>query len=412
MSLTDAVVTGLGCATSLGNQVNTLWQNLLVGKLGYQAIPTALAKHCPEVHLLAQVDHRGLLPANSSWPIPVKQLRQMSWVTKMLCHSALAALAQSQLLPEQLADNPKVGLIIGCGVDLCERHTRLEIHERNPNWLLESYPNMHLAHLAKLLNCNGFNSTIVNACTSASQAIGQAMHMIQSGLLDVAIVGGCDSRIAPAFVSGFNRLNMLSKHEEADAAMRPFDHARSGFVLAEGAGVLVLESRAHAAKRSAKLLGRVSGFGCSQDAYRLTEPCPKGKAKAMVQAINSANITAKQIGYINSHGTSTQQNDASEALAIEQIFHQSPRPWPWVNSSKGWLGHSLAASGAIEAIICLQTLRHQVLHPNRPLVQGATEAKLRLVASAPQPVQLDYCISNSSALGGTNTSLIFQREPI
>lgn len=409
MNRTDAVVTGLGCATSLGNQVASLWQNLLVGKLGYQAMPTDLAEFCPDVHLLAQVDREILLAPNPTWPVPAKQLRQMTHVSKMLCHSALTALGQSGLLPEQLADNPKVGLLIGCGVDLCERHTSQTINARNPNWLLDAYPNMHLAHLAKILNCTGFNSTLVNACTSASQAIGQAMQMINAGLLDVALVGGCDSRISPAFLSGFARLNMLSQHQNPNLAMCPFDEHRSGFVLAEGAGVLVLESRAYACKRGAKLLGSIVGFGCSQDAYRLTEPCPKGKAKAMQQALQSANFASSQIGYINSHGTSTQQNDATEALAIKQTFAAK---LPWVNSSKGLLGHSLAASGAIEAIICVQTLCEQMIHPNRPLTQSDTEPSLRLVANAPQPAELDFVMSNSSALGGTNTSLIFQREPV
>ncbi|MCE2570361.1 beta-ketoacyl-[acyl-carrier-protein] synthase family protein [Motilimonas eburnea] len=412
MKRTDAVVTGLGCASSLGNQVGSLWQNLLAGKLGYQTMPSALAECCPDVHLLAQVERDTLLAPNPTWPVPAKQLRQMTHVSKMLCHSAIAAIEQSGLLPEQLANNPKVGLLFGCGVDLCERHTSQAINARNPNWLLDAYPNMHLAHLAKILNCTGFNSTLVNACTSASQAIGQAMQMINAGLLDVAVVGGCDSRISPAFLSGFARLNMLSQHQDPNLAMRPFDEHRSGFVLAEGAGVLVLESRAHANKRSAKVLGSVVGFGCSQDAYRLTEPCPKGKAKAMQQALQRANLASSQIGYINSHGTATQQNDATEAIAIEQTFGHHAGPLPWVNSSKGLLGHSLAASGAIEAIICVQTLCKQMIHPNRPLTQSDAEPSLRFVTNAPQPAELDYCMSNSSALGGTNTSLIFQREPV
>ena len=404
---TDVVVTGLGCASALGHQVNQVWQALLRGETGIRAIKQHDPLSSDPVHLLAKCEHLDVLLGHKErWPLSAKQRRQMSPVSTMLCHSALAALEQAELTPELITGNARVGAIIGTGVNLCESDTALDPVQRNPNWLLQSYPNIHLAHLSMLIGLTGFACTLVNACTSASQAIGQGLHMIRAGLMDAMIVGGCDSRISPAFLSGFSRLNMLSKATTPTQGMRPFDQARDGFVLGDGAGILILESAQHARKRGATPLAELVGFGCTTDAYRLTEPCPDGKASAMNRALQDAQLTTSDIDYINAHGTATQQNDRAEAQAIHQVFGART---PWVNSSKGWLGHTLAASGALEAIVCVNSLQQQRLHPNRPCTPSAHDQPLRLVGEQAINTTLQYVLSNSSAIGGTNTSLIFKR---
>ncbi|MDO6525549.1 beta-ketoacyl-[acyl-carrier-protein] synthase family protein [Motilimonas sp. 1_MG-2023] len=404
---TDVVVTGLGCASALGNNSEQMWQSLIAGYTGIKPLVQHDPLACEQVHLLAKCQQLEFLSGHmDKWPLTQKQLRQMSTVSKMLCHSALNALDQAKLSYDDIANNLKVGTIIGAGVNLCEEQTKLLPAQRNPNWLLQTYPNIHLAHLSRVLGLTGFATTIVNACTSASQAIGQGMQMIRAGLLDIALVGGADSRISPAFLSGFSRLNMLSKGADLEQGMRPFDQHRDGFVLGEGAGVLILESAQHASQRGAKPLAQVLGFGCSQDAYRLTEPCPQGKARAMALALQDASINVRDIGYINAHGTATQQNDYAETLAIQQIFGSLT---PWVNSSKGFLGHSLAASGALEAIVCIKSLQQQMLHPNRPFTQSKDTPPLTLVGEQAISCKLNFSLSNSSAIGGTNTSLVFKR---
>ncbi|MCE2595222.1 beta-ketoacyl-[acyl-carrier-protein] synthase family protein [Motilimonas cestriensis] len=407
MYQTDVVITGLGCASALGNNSEQMWQALLAGNTGFSPLDQHDPLACEQVHLLAKCQQLDFLSGHmDKWPLTKKQLRQMSPVSKMLCHSALDALEQAQLSCAEVSNNAKVGAIIGAGVNLCEEQTELLPEKRNPNWLLQSYPNIHLAHLSMLLGLTGFATTIVNACTSASQAIGQGMQMIRAGLLDIVLVGGADSRISPAFLSGFSRLNMLSQSADLELSMQPFDQHRSGFVLGEGAGVLVLESAHHASLRGVKALAQVAGFGCSQDAYRLTEPCPRGKARAMALALQDAHISASNISYINAHGTATQQNDHAETLAIQQVFGATT---PWVNSTKGFLGHSLAASGALEAIVCIKSLQQQKLHPNRPCTQAKDVNPLTLVGVQAMSTRLDFCMSNSSAIGGTNTSLVFKR---
>lgn len=407
---TDVVVTGLGCATALGHQVEPMWQALLRGETGMRAIKQHDPLTCYPVHLLAKCEQLDLLLGHKErWPLSAKQRRQMSPVSTLLCHSALAALDHAGLKPPQIAGNPRVGAIIGTGVNLCETATALAPALRNPNWLLQSYPNIHLAHLSMLIGLTGFACTLVNACTSASQAIGQGLQMIRAGLMDVMIVGGCDSRISPAFLSGFSRLNMLSKATTPAQGMRPFDQSRDGFVLGDGAGILILESAQHANDRGAMPLAELVGFGCSSDAYRLTEPCPDGKASAMHLALQDAQLTASDIDYINAHGTATQQNDRAEAQAIHQVFGAHS---PWVNSSKGGLGHTLAASGALEAIVCVNSLQQQRLHPNRPCTPSAHEQPLRLVGEQAINTSLQYVLSNSSAIGGTNTSLLFKRAAL
>lgn len=408
MDRREVVVTGIGGISSLGASVDEMWSALLEGRSGIRSIPRNSSLSGYGVHLLALSEAPVLYDKHhSDWNISKKLERNMSSVTKMLCHAAFDALKNSNIGDyETLRSYDDAGVVIGAGVSLCDHVSDVPLEERNAKWFLDSYPNIHLANLSMATGLKGYGSTIVNACTSSSQAIGQAYKTIRYGESEIMLAGGCDGRTSHSFLSGFSRLNMHTSGEDSETAMRPFDRDRDGFVLGTGASMLVLESAEHAAKRGAEPLAKVVGFGSSLDSYRLTDPCPQGKAKAIELAIKDAGINYEQVDYVNAHGTSTQLNDKAEVQAISYAF---PSCRPWVNSTKSMIGHTLAASGALESIACIQSLREQKLHPNLNLENPDHECTLNFVGKRAISVDIKFCINNSSGIGGSNTSLVFQR---
>ncbi|PKF80291.1 hypothetical protein CW749_06915 [Vibrio sp. vnigr-6D03] len=410
MKPSDVVITGMGLYTSLGNTVPDVWNRVLDNQSGIKLISHQdwLSGH--GVHLLASCnDSFDFSNFFGSWNINKKNLRNMGRISSMFCHSVLSALENAGFESLQSLPRRSSGMIVGTGVSLCDEHQPTPPASRNPKWFLDTYPNIVLAQSSVATGITGYGNTIVNACTSASLAIGQAYNMIRSGEATVMVAGGADSRLSPSFLSGFSQLNMHSKSDDAVRAMRPFDKLRGGFVLGEGAGALVLEKREHAIQRGAKILASVAGFSSSMDAFRMTDPCPKGKAKAMRGALADANLQPHQIDYINAHGTSTLSNDREESTAINDVFQDHS---PLVNSSKAMLGHTLAASGAIESIMCVQSLISQTLHANPNLDHLDPSCDINLVGKSPISHPLRYCMNNSSGIGGSNTTLIFERNSI
>jgi 3-oxoacyl-[acyl-carrier-protein] synthase II len=270
-------------------------------------------------------------------------------------------------------------------------------------------PNEPTRIAAAMARAEGPMSTVSTACTSSSQAIGEALLRIRRGEVDAMIAGGVDALSEPLMVVGFSKLGALSTRNDAPTtASRPFDSQRDGFVLGEGAGFLVLEAEEHARARGARILASIDGWGCSCNAWRITDSPPDGRgaAQAMRAALLDAGIPADAVGYINAHGTSTPQNDLSESRAIRTVFGGAPVP---VSSTKGHMGHLVAACGAVEAILCVQALRDGWLPPTRNLVEPDPECDLLHIRDVPLRADPRYAITNAFGFGGSNGSVVLGR---
>jgi 3-oxoacyl-[acyl-carrier-protein] synthase II len=294
------------------------------------------------------------------------------------------------------------------GVDL-ERFTQAGLKHLNPQFEMEQEPNMPAAHLAALFNAQGPNLNCLTACAASSQAIGEATEIIRRGDADVMLSGGAHSMIHAFGVTGFNLLTALSTHnEEPTKASRPFDKNRDGFVLGEGAGMLVLEELEHAQARGAHIHGELVGFGTTADAFRITDTHPEGRgAVSCIQmALRDAGLNTDQIDYINAHGTSTDVNDRVETMAIRKALGKDAYSTP-VSSIKGMMGHLIAAAGSVEAITCLLTIRDHVLPPTINYETPDPECDLDYVPNHARDAHVESALSNSFGFGGQNISLIF-----
>ena len=280
-----------------------------------------------------------------------------------------------------------------------------------PEELAALAPDAPTRLFAAVLGADGPQSTTSTACTSSSQAIGEALLSLRRGDADVAVAGGVDVLIDPIMVTGFSRLGALSTRNDApQAASRPFDRNRDGFVLGEGAGVLVLETEAHARARGANILAELSGFGCSCNAWRITDSPPDGRGamQAMEAALADARLPPSAIGYINAHGTSTSMNDSSETAGIHRALGDASRR-AWVSSTKSMMGHLVAACGAVEAIVCVQAVRSQRVPPGINLDDPDPVCDLRHVGAAARDVPLEHALTNAFGFGGSNGSLVLSR---
>jgi 3-oxoacyl-[acyl-carrier-protein] synthase II len=288
-------------------------------------------------------------------------------------------------------------------------YVRGALKHLHPLDFVASLPNMPAAHLARLANARGINRTILTTCAAGTQAIGDAARIIQRGDADLMLAGGADSMIHPLGMLGFNLLEALSTNNPAGPrASRPFDARRDGFVMGEGAGILVLESLDHARGRGARIYSEVLGFGVSSDAYRMTDEPPDGRgaAAAIERALADARLAPDQVDYINAHGTSTPLNDKIETLVIKRIFGKAARRIP-VSSTKSMTGHLMAAAGGVEAIVCLLAITHGVVPPTINYEEPDPECDLDYVPNQARPHPVRVAMSNSFGFGGQNAVLIF-----
>ncbi len=295
-------------------------------------------------------------------------------------------------------------------VDL-EKFTSGGLKQLNPRVELEQEPNMPAGHLASLFNAQGPNLNCLTACAASSQAIGEAAELIRRGDADIMLSGGAHSMIHPFGVTGFNLLTALStRNDEPQRASRPFDRERDGFVLGEGAGMLILEDLEHALKRDAKIYGEVAGYGSSADAYRITDIHPEGRGAVacITRAIKDAGLNVDQIDYVNAHGTSTSVNDRVETMAIKGALGQDAYTTP-VSSVKSMMGHLIAAAGSVEAIVCLLSIRDNVLPPTINYENPDPDCDLDYIPNTPRDAKVNRTLSNSFGFGGQNISLIFSR---
>ncbi len=404
------VVTGMGTVNPLGHSVDEFWSNIKAGKSGIGKLTKFDTTDYP-----AQI--AGEVTAfDASDLVDKRALRSMADFTKYAAHAAAQAVLQANLT-EGAYDPYRSGIFLGNGIG------GFEIVEENMAKLFDGGPsrvapltipklisNEAAGNLAMLFNFKGPAHTTVTACASGTDAIGEAFHQIRFGLVDVALTGGTEAAITQLAVAGFCRLQALTTkfNDNPTASSRPFDKDRSGFVMGEGSGILVLESLQHAQKRGATILGEVVGYSMTCDAFHLTAPDPDGSgaARAMKAAQEMSGARVDEIDYINAHGTSTQANDSMETKAIKTVFGEHAKSLA-VSSTKSMTSHLIGAAGAVEAIICLLALRDQYLPPTINLDEPDEGMDLDYVPNVGRSGTIRYAMSNSLGFGGHNGVLVF-----
>lgn len=402
------VVTGMGALTPIGNDVASFRKGLLQQQVGFEPI-TYFDSTPTGVTLAGQLDDFDPLQH-----LTKKDTRRMDPYTQYAVYAADEAMAQAQITTSN-TDSERFGVILGSGIGglTTIQNQVIKMHDKgadrvSPLFVPTAISNMAAGNLAMRYQAHGICTTIVTACASGTNAIGEAFRQVKDGHCDVMITGGAEAAINEIGIAGFAALSTLSTATDPTRASLPFDKQRSGFVMGEGAGVLILEALEHAQARKAPILGEVIGYGATADAYHITSPDPSGQqaARAMKLAITEAQIDVSQIDYINAHGTATIGNDTAESQAIQQLFGSQ---MPLVSSTKSMTGHLLGAAGAVEAIATLIALADQCLPVNVGLTQPDLACDLPLVNEDNRHYAAQYALSNSFGFGGHNAVLAFKR---
>jgi 3-oxoacyl-[acyl-carrier-protein] synthase II len=407
------VVTGLGLICGVGKTAPELWEGLLAGRSGMAEIKAFDLTGHP-VRFAAEVkDFDPLLFVEK------KEARKMG----RFIHFALAASAEAMAhsgLQVTEENRDRVGVHIGSGIggfDVIEReHANLLSggpRKVSPFFIPGSIINLAAGHVSIKYGARGPNEATATACTTSAHAIGDAFRLIQRGDADVMIAGGTEASITPLGVAGFAAMRALStRNEDPEHASRPFDKDRDGFVVGEGAGILILEELEFAKARGAKILAEVIGYGLSADAFHMTGMAPEGEGcyRSMLHALKVAGILPDQIDYVNAHATSTPLGDALESKAIENVFgERATNHKLLVSSTKSMTGHLLGGAGGLEAGITILAMQHQIAPPTMNIVELDPQCRLNYVPNKPQSAKIDYALSNSFGFGGTNGSLVFKR---
>jgi len=404
------VVTGIGLICAVGNTTEEVWNNLLAGKSGVTRI-TQFDSTNYACQIAAEV--KNFDPLNF---VEKKELKKMA----RFIHLALAASEEAmkcsglKISPE---NEERVGVHIGSGIggfDVIEReHSNLingGPRKISPFFIPAAIINLAAGHVSMRFGAKGPNEATATACTTSAHSLGDSFRIIQHGDADVMIAGGSEAAITPMGVGGFAAMRALStRNDEPEKASRPWDVARDGFVIGEGAGILVLEELEHAKNRRAHIVAEIVGYGMSGDAYHITQPAPEheGGFRVMKNAVNDAKLKPTDIGYVNAHGTSTPIGDTLEAHAIRNFFGDHKVA---VSSTKSMTGHLLGGAGGLEAGITVLALRDQVLPPTINLENQEPDTRgMDLVPNHARRVKIDYAMSNSFGFGGTNGALLFRR---
>lgn len=423
------VVTGIGLVTPLGADVETVWRRLLNGESGVGRITLFDASNFA-TQIAAEV---------KDWDISAIGENPEDWKlqnrhTKFAIGAGYQAMKDAGLLGDggTNLDPERFGVYTGAGegaqnFDDFAEMTLAGLEENggfdeakfiakgleilNPVLELEQEPNMPAAHLAAYFGAKGPNVNCLTACAASAQAIGEAAELIRRDEADVMIAGGAHSMIHPFGVTGFNLITALSvSNDEPEKASKPFDKRRDGFILGEGAGMLILEELEHAKKRGAKIYGEIAGYGATSDAYRITDTHPEGRGaiSCMKLAIEDAGLTPDDVDYINAHGTSTGVNDRVESLSIREVFGPRAYQIP-VSSTKSMTGHLIAAAGATECAYCLLAIRDNVAPPTINFEVRDPDCDLDYVPNVKRNVKIDVALSNSFGFGGQDVSLLVRR---
>ena len=407
---TRVVVTGLGAITPVGNDVASFWQGLKDKKVGIAPI-TYFDTTDYKAKLAGEV--KDFDPKKYMDP---KAARRMEPFSQYAVAAAGEAIAQAGLDMEN-EDPFRVGTSIGSGIG------SLQAMEREHKKMLEKGPNrvnpllvpmmisnMAVGNVAMHYGLKGKSINVVTACATGTNSIGEAFRSIQYGEADVMVAGGTESAITPLGMAGFAALTALSTNDDPETASRPFDKDRDGFVMGEGAGIVVLESLEHAQKRGAKILAEVVGYGGSNDAFHITSPAEDGSgaAYAMEMALKDAGIAPEKIDYINAHGTSTHHNDLFETMAVKKALGDHAYKVK-INSTKSMIGHLLGAAGGVEFIACVKSIEDGFVHATAGLKEAGEGCDLDYTMGEGVPMDIHYALTNSLGFGGVNASLVIKK---
>lgn len=405
------VITGLGGVTALGH-VKELWEGLKAGRSGIRRLETIPTEHVPvkiggEVRNFDPIDY-----------IDRKEARRMGRASHFAVAAAKMALEDAGLSAEKVEEEgERTAVVIGSSLgahEMAEQSTfkykTSGYSKPNPLSLINSLPNMPAHYVSRFFRALGPLNAPSTACAAGTQSVGEASELIRNGRSDMVITGGVEAVLQDYAIAGFDAMQALANeyNDNPEAASRPFDANRSGFVFSEGCGLVIIESLAHALKRGAKIYAEVLGHASSSDAYHVAALDPEGRGaiRSMRWALENAHVNPEDIQYINAHGTSTKANDAMETLAIKQVFGEHAYNVA-VSSTKSMMGHALAGSGAIEIIACAMTLMEQVVHPTINYQTPDPECDLDYVPNVARDMKgLKYLLSNSFGLGGQNASIV------
>jgi 3-oxoacyl-[acyl-carrier-protein] synthase II len=405
------VVTGMGCISPVGNNVKETWESILAGKSGAGMI-THFDASRHKTRFAAEV--KGF---DSVVLFGQREARKMDRFTQFATAVAMQALEQSGLKIDE-SNRDRVGVMIGTGIGgIGSLLEQVEVmRERGPDRVSPFLVPMMISDsaagmLAIRFGARGPNMALATACASGNNAIGEALEIIRRGAADAMMAGGSEAALVPVAMAGMNVMTALStRNDDPQTASRPFDKDRDGFLMGEGAGMLILESLEHAQARGANILCELSGYGATDDAHHISAPAENGAgaAIAMKLALENANLDLGDVGYINAHGTSTPLNDKSETAAIKTVFGEQAYNIP-ISSTKSMTGHLLGASGALEAVFCILAIREEILPATINYHTPDPECDLDYVPNRPRKASPKHVMSNSFGFGGHNATLIFSR---
>lgn len=404
------VITGVGVVSPIGNTKEAFWNNLKEGVCGIDRITKFELVEGYDVTLAAEVKD-----FDASKYIEKREVRRLDLFSQYAIYAAKEALIDSGIDMEQ-EDATKVGVIVGSGIgglSTIENGMRTLI-ERGPKRVSPLFipmviSNMAAGNVSIYTGAKGICSSMVTACASGTHCIGEAFRALQKGINNVILAGGAEATITPLGIASFQSLTALSTSADPKRASIPFDKERNGFVMGEGAGMVVMETLEHALSRGANILAEVVGYGATGDAYHITSPDPEGAgaARAMTEAISEAGITPDEVGYINAHGTSTEYNDKFETLAIKKVFGENTKV-P-ISSTKSMTGHLLGAAGAIEVIAIAKALEEGFIPPTIGYQVADEACDLDYVPNTGRNVEIEYALSNSLGFGGHNGTILLKK---
>lgn len=405
------VITGIGAITPIGNNIEEFWNGIKTQKCGIDEI-TRLDTSDLKVKLAAEVKD-----FNAEEHFDKRTARRMDLYSQYAVVASREALKSSGITEEN-TDMTRVGIVIGSGIGglvtmqkdigACETKGPDRV---SPMFIPMGIANMATGNVAIDLGLKGESVAMVTACASGTHSIGESYRMIKHGYQDAVVAGGTEAPITKVGIAGFQNIKALTTTTDKNRASIPFDAERSGFVMGEGAGVVVLEELEHAKKRGAHIYAEIVGYGASSDAYHITSPSPDGEgaARAMKSAIEDAKISPDNIIYINAHGTSTHLNDVGETMAIKKVLGEEASKKVLVSSTKGNTGHLLGAAGGVEAIVCIKAIEENYVPATINYKVEDPECDLDIVPNVGRNVNVEYAMSNSLGFGGHNASIIFKK---
>jgi 3-oxoacyl-[acyl-carrier-protein] synthase II len=404
------VVTGMGAVTPIGNSTEEFWENLKNGVNGIDFITKFDTKDF-KVKIAGEVKN-----FDPELYVPKKEVKRNDMYSLFAIAAAQQAYDMSGLKEGEI-DHDRFGTIVGSGIGglFTMNEQVMKIVDKGPSkvsplFVPMTISNMAAGNISIRFKTYGISENVVSACATGTNSIGEAYLKITDGYQDIMFAGGAEASISPIGVAGFTNLTALSRNPDPKKACRPFDKDRDGFVMGDGAGVLILEELEHAKKRGAKIYAEIVGYGSTSDAYHITSPCPDGSgaAKAMTMAMNTAGITPDEVDYINAHGTSTKANDSGETAAIKLAMGDYAKKVA-ISSTKSMTGHLLGAAGAIEAIACIKAVECDFVPPTINYETPDEECDLDYVPNVGRSMKVKYALSNSLGFGGHNAVFCFKK---